>query len=132
MKHFVSLTKYAYGIALLVVFIILACIIFKDYGVSWDEKEQREIGYVTYNHVLKGENELFNSSDKSHGVAFELTLIFVEKALHLTDAWDVAYSRHLVTHLLFLLGCFCGYILIYRLFNNNVLACIGFLILVVL
>jgi hypothetical protein len=54
----------------------------------------------------------------------------MEKTFHLTEQGAIYNARHLVTHLLFLLSAFFGYVLFYRLFRNHWLACLGFLLLV--
>jgi 4-amino-4-deoxy-L-arabinose transferase-like glycosyltransferase len=53
----------------------------------------------------------------------------MEKWLHLEDARDIYLARHLATHLFFLLGVFCGYLLAWRLFKDRFIACLAFLML---
>lgn len=97
--------------------------------MSWDESVQRNLGMVTYDYVVKGDKSLAAYHDRGLGTGFELPLIFIEKAVHLTDSRDIYLARHIVTHIFFLLGVFCGYILTLRLFKNQFIACLGYILL---
>ncbi len=115
------------GIVLLIVSMVISLSIYKDYGLSWDEDLQRDIGLANYHYVFSGD-PLVN--EKDHGPGFELPLIIIEKALGLKDSRDIYFMRHLVQNMFFLLSMFCGYILMYHVFKKQSLACLGFLILV--
>ena len=120
-----------------IIFILLAGVLvlgfktYKDYGISWDEGDQRNLGLTTYNYLFHGVDSIKHCSNKIYGVAFELPLIFVEKIFNLTDTRDLYLMRHLLTHLFFLLGAFAFYLLIDHLYNNKLLANSGFLLLTV-
>lgn len=102
---------------------------YPDYGLAWDEHTQHEIGMVSYNYLVHGDDVLLNYLDKDYGVAFELPLIFLEKIFGLEDTRSIYQMRHLVAHLFFLFCLFCGYWLIYRLFKNQWLAAFGVLLI---
>jgi hypothetical protein len=103
---------------------------YKDYGVAWDEPVQRDIAAVSYNYVFKGDTSLETYRDRDYGVAFELPLLAVEKALGLSDTSDIYLFRHLAVHCFFLLAAFVAYFLFHSLYRSRLLACLGFLILV--
>jgi Dolichyl-phosphate-mannose-protein mannosyltransferase len=117
------------GVVLLVICIFIALSVYKDYGISWDENAQRKIGALTYDYITKGDKTLLTYEMRGLGTGFELPLIYVEKWLGYEDRHDIFPARHLVTHLFFLIGVFCGYILALRLFKNQFLACLTFLML---
>jgi hypothetical protein len=98
--------------------------------VSWDEQIQREIGIVSFDYIAVNDHKLDTYIERDHGAGFEIVLIFIERTLHLEDSSDIYLMRHLASNLFFLVACFFGYILCYRLFRNNVIACIGFLMFV--
>ena len=76
-----------------------------------------------------GNNDAFlDSWDRNYGVAFELLLLVFERLLGLEDSRHIYLSRHLLTHLFFLVGGFFCYLLAYRLFNNRLLACFALLL----
>lgn len=123
------LRRYLPGTIILAALLIAGLATYRDYGISWDEPAQRLVGTVNYDYVFHGDKRLFIFDDKRYGPGFELPLICIEKALHLTDTRDIYLMRHLADHLFFLLGAFFGYLLCYRLFKSQFIACTGFLML---
>ena len=103
---------------------------FDDYGISWDEERQHDIGDVSYNYVFNDDNTLLNFKDRDYGVAFELPLILIERFFNLTDSREIYLSRHLATHAFYLLAAYCCFVLIDTLYNNKLLATVGFLLMV--
>ena len=102
-----------------VISLVIGLWIYRDFGLSWDEPQQRQIGYNTYDYIASGDRGAFDAfEDKDYGVAFELPLVVLERALRLEDTRDVYFMRHLVTHLCFLLGAFCMYLLAFRATGN--------------
>lgn len=124
-----KLAPYFPGIILFFAALFLGLIVLKDYGVAWDEPLQRGPGLLSYNYVFHGDKDLFLKPTDNHGAGFELPLIIIEKWLKLTDKRDIYMMRHVVTHVLFLLGAFAAYALSYRLFKNKFLAIFAFLFL---
>lgn len=122
--------QYRPGVVLFVIFLIIGLICYKDYGVSFDEPEQRRIGTVSYNYVMQGDDSLMRFYNRAYGVGFELPLILMEKGLKLETSRSIYLARHIVSHLFFLVSAFCMYVLCYRLFRSRLLACAGFLLLV--
>ena len=125
-----GLKKHVAAIVIFTVSVVIGLSTYRDYGVAWDDTTQREIGTVSYNYVFNGDEALLGYADKDYGVGFELPLIILEKQLDLSDTRDIFLMRHLVTHLFFLVSMFAGYLLIYRLFRNRLVACMGFVMLV--
>jgi hypothetical protein len=107
----------------------LGFIVFGDYGIAWDEPLQREIGTHSYDYVFKGDRSLNDFKNRDYGVAVELPLIFLEKALRLKDTRDIYRMRHLTVHLFFLLCAFAFYLLIWILYRSKPLAICGYLML---
>ncbi len=122
--------NYFPGIIIFALCILLSLYSYKDHGIGWDESIQREIGTVSYNYIVKDDHTLDTYSNREYGTGFEIPLVALEKVFGLQDTRDIYLMRHLVSHLFFLLACFSGYILCYRLFRNNVIACMGFLLFV--
>ena len=121
-----KLFAYLPGILLFTIALFIGLHTYQDYGISWDEHWQREFGNISYNYVFKGDKALLTYPYGYYGVGLELPLMCIEKWFNLTDTRDVYLMRHEVTHVLFLLSAFAGYLLVLRLFKNNVLASIGF------
>ncbi len=107
----------------LVLFLLAGIAVLDDYGVAWDEKKQRRITEANLSYILGSHDGLqLKQKDKHYGVAFELPLLLTERLLGLEDTRTIYLSRHLLTHLFFLLGGLCCYLLAVRLFNNRILA----------
>jgi hypothetical protein len=127
------------GVLLLLISIIIGLLTYKNYGISYDEARQRDIGLTTYNYVFHGDRSLLDLTqtwpltlqDRYYGTTFEVPLIVIEKAFRLNDSRDIYLMRHLVTHLFFLFSAFVFFLLIDYLYKSKLLAAIGFLLLVV-
>jgi hypothetical protein len=119
------------GFILLAGALIIGLKTYKSYGINWDDQVQRGIGTVSYNFLFHGDDSLNHYCYKEYGTGFELPLVIIEKALNLQDNRDVFFMRHLVTHLFFLLGAFAFFLLIDYLYDDKLLASIGFLMYVV-
>lgn len=117
------------GIILLILAVYSGITVYQDFGIAWDEPIQREIGWVNYSYIFHNDPTLHHYADKDHGVGFEMPLIFLEKALDISDPREVFLMRHLVAHLFFLMGCFLFYLLAQRLFQNQWLSVLAFLML---
>ncbi len=127
MKGF--LRTYYPGILLTLFMGVIALFTFKDYGISWDERIQREIGMVSYDYINKGDSRLFSYDARDHGTGFELPLVYMEQWLHITESRQLYLARHLATHLFFLFGVFCGYVLALRLYRRQGIAILAFFML---
>jgi hypothetical protein len=97
------------------VFFIIGAAVYDDYGISFDETLQRNLGELTYNYAFEGNNEYLKYQDKDYGVAFELPLVIIEKVLKLEDSRDIYLMRHFVNFLLF----FISTIFFYRLCRQH-------------
>jgi hypothetical protein len=124
-----SIKRYL-GFLLFLTLLVIGIRTYKTYGVSWDEREQRTIGMVSYNYLTHGDNTLRHYSNNVYGVGVELPLVLVEKVLGMNDMRSIFWMRHLLTHLLFLFGALAFFLLIDDLYKNKLLATIGFLMLV--
>lgn len=124
------LKKNYIGSLLLFLFVTIAIFSFEDYGIAWDEPAQRNIGLVNMAYILGSNDRLMTFVDNDHGSGFEITLVLFERIFKLNESSTIYSFRHLISHLLFLMGCFCFFLLINNLFNNQILAAFGFLILV--
>lgn len=118
-----------WSVVLFLPIIIIGLLNFSDYGMSWDEPAQHEIGQVSYDYLTKGK-DFSDFKNADYGVGFELPLIFIEKKLALQDISDVFKMRHLVSHLFFILCLYFGFWLIYNLFGSVWLAAVGVLLFV--
>ena len=101
-----------------------------EYGRGVDELIQREVAWDNLRYILGqvGSIDTHFPHDRWYGVAFELPLLLAEEVLGSDDYYDVHRLRLTVTHLLFLVGGFFCYLLVYRLFNNRLIAIFALLL----
>ena len=105
-------------------FLIAGLAIVDDYGASLDTMSyQRLVPINTVNYVLHGDQTLLQTHDRFYGAAFEAPLLLLtEWVLRLEDPRHVYLARHVLTHLLFLIGGFCCYLLAWRLSGDRLAA----------
>ena len=117
--RFHSLALIAYAL-----FLIAGLAIVDDYGVSIDTGNQRAIALSTFNYVLHDNpGRLRVAPERFYGAAFEAPLfLLTERVLGLEDPRHVYLARHVLTHLFFLLGGFCCYLLAFRLSGDRLAA----------
>jgi hypothetical protein len=121
--------KHIIAIVIFIFSIIIGLIIYKDYGISWDDYLQRNTGLVSYNYVFHGNDSIKTYEHRVYGVGFTLPLVIIEKILNLKDSRDIYLMRHLVFHIFFLISAFVFYLLIYILYRNRFLGILGYLML---
>ena len=114
-----------HSLALIVgsLFLITGLAIVDDYGISWDTGGQRFVAINTVNHVLHNDQTLLEIDvDRFYGAALELPLFLLERALGLEDPRHIHLARYVLTHLFFLIGGFCCYLLARRLSGDRLVA----------
>ena len=114
-----------HSLALIVCALFLAAglAIVDDYGVPPDTGGQRLVAINTVNYVLYDDQTLLRTHDRFYGAAFEAPLLLLtEQALGLDDPRHVYLTRHVLTHLFFLIGGFCCYLLALRLSGDRLVA----------
>jgi hypothetical protein len=114
-------------------FLLVGIMIFRDYGVAWDELYQREIGSASLNYIVKGDRALLTHKDRIFGLFFETMLAAAEKTIkHFSlDIKYVYFTRHALVFLIFYIGVFFFYRLCKYRFNSWKVGLLGasFLIL---
>ena len=106
------------------VYLIVGLLVFRDYGMSWDEELNRiATALPEYNYVFHGEDKkLVESSEKYHGPAFELLLFFAERAMNLTDTRPIYFLRHFLTFFFFWLSSVFFFLLAKNIFKKDGIA----------
>ena len=136
-KIFSTIVNEKYFFLLLSLYFITGLIIFSDYGISWDEVNERYSGFVTLNEIYKKLNlnilqdypDLSNYIYREYGVLFNLPLAFLEDFAGIKDIKDVFLLRHLINFLIFFLGSAYFYFTL-RIYYSQTISIIGFLFLI--
>ena len=107
----------------LALFLVVGLAVLDDYGVSHDAGRQRGIAVANARYATGDRDALYGltKADHLYGVAFEAPLLLVERAFRLGDSRSVHLTRHLLTHLFFLVGGLFAYLLARRLFGARAL-----------
>jgi Dolichyl-phosphate-mannose-protein mannosyltransferase len=122
--------KYTSIALFLLALLLLGLSIYRDYGISWDEANQRLTGAVTVKYLAEMFHipasigprtqrvpSLADYRDRDYGVAFEAPAFALEQIFPLTDSRDIYMFRHLLTFLVF----FGGVCAVYRLSERRFL-----------
>ena len=111
------------GLIVFALFLVASLAIVDDYGVPPDTGGQRLVAINTVNYVLHDDRTLLRTHDRFYGAALELPLLLLtERILGLEDPRHVYLARHVLTHLFFLIGGFCCYLLAWRLSGDRLVA----------
>src|SRR5687767_11963081 len=99
--------------------LIVCLVLYKDYGISWDEPAQRLLGIDSYEYVHGGDKNYLESRDRVYGVGFEMPLIYLEKLMNLKDTRDIFLLRHFSYFFFFSFACFLFFRLNLKLFKKT-------------
>ncbi len=109
----------------------IGLVIFKDYGIPWDEPWLRHIGGDAVLYILNLDQSYLTDPAKYHGQIFEMLLIAIEAVLNLTDSERALFfMRHLVTFLSFYIGVIFFYLLCKYRFHSWKIGLLGCLFLI--
>ena len=111
----------------LALFLAAGLAIMDDYSVISDAVFQRQNAEANLGYLAGGDfrtylNDLFIDHDKFYGMAVEVPLLLAGQAFGVEDPRATFLSRHLITHLFFLVGGLFAYMLARRLFDSRLLA----------
>jgi hypothetical protein len=109
--------------------LVLGLTVFADYGISWDEPAQRDLGNANWNYIIHGDHALFDLVTRNYGPFMEMIEISPEKIFHLTDEKTIFISRHLINYLIFWLGTIFLFLLGKEIFKNRWYALLAVLML---
>ena len=117
----------AWGLCAL--FLIAGLAVVGDYSALASPAGQRNDATDTLNYVLHGDPTLLRNHDRFYGVVFELPqllltdlFLLMERALGLEAPRHVYLINNILTHLFFLIGGFCCYLLALRLSGDRLIA----------
>ncbi len=109
----------ALALAAALLFAAAGALVLDDYGVIPDELVQRHIA-IGYADFIAGDDAAVPADyNRFYGVAFELPLLLLERALGLQDSRAVYLLRHALSHLVFIAGGAVGALLAWRLFGSR-------------
>ncbi|MCK6650156.1 MAG: glycosyltransferase family 39 protein, partial [Bacteroidia bacterium] len=121
-----------FTISLFAFYFIVGLFTFSDYGLSWDENSQwKNNGHANYNFIFHDdERTLLDGIDKYHGPAFELVLVFIEKAFSMQELRSIFLMRHFITFFTFFISAIVFFFLSKKIFKKDLIALLGTLMYV--
>lgn len=115
--------------SLFALFALMGVVLVGDYYyVTYDEFDSRHLAIATLSYIAGADDILLQHHIQTYGVAFEVLLLFVERLLGLEDLQKIYLTRHLLTHLFFLVGGLFCYLLVRRMGGSRVVALFAMLL----
>ena len=118
---------WAHAAAVCALFAIAGVAALDDYGVPSDENFHRRTTATVADYTLGVSEEPPHGHDRYYGLAFEMPLLLLERALGLQDTRHIYLTRHLIMHLLFITGGFVCGMLAYRMLGSGWIALLAIL-----
>ncbi len=119
-------------VAFFVAFLLVGLLVFKDYGISWDEFPTRHFGIMYVDHLVPTPAALDSvraeggPAYERFGPFFEIVLVRAERLLQPMDIRTLFFRRHLATFLMFFAGVVIFHRFLRRRFGPglSLLACV--------
>ncbi|HYV91113.1 MAG TPA: glycosyltransferase family 39 protein [Chitinophagales bacterium] len=111
--------------------LLIGIFIYKDYGIAWDEPQQRRLGLATWDYVTGTNDDLLHTDNLYHNPFTELLAVLPEKIFHPDGERAIYKSRHLFNFIFCWVGLIFFYLLALRIFRDYhyaILSCILFLL----
>ena len=119
---------WAQALAICALFAVAGVAALDDYGVTWNELDQRRIAIANADYIVAGATDsLYHRDYRYYGVVIEMPLLLAERALGLQDSRPIYLTRHLLTHLFFIAGGFACAMLAYRMVGSRWIALLAML-----
>ena len=100
-----------------------------DYGVVGDDGLLRYFATINADYIATGNTDRLYLLDYRHyGMAYEMPLLLVDRALGLQDNRLIYLTRHLITHLFFIASGFACGMLAYRMLGSRWIALLAMLL----
>ena len=124
-----SFPHWVWPLAVCAAFIAVGLLVLDDYPVTSDAVfYQRPLAIKVFDFALGDADALPTDHNKFYGAAFEVLPLLVERIAGLDDTRSIYLTRHLMTHLLFIAGGFCCYLLAYRMTGSRLLGLFAMLL----
>ncbi len=114
------------------VLLIIGLFIYDDYGISWDEPLQHQVGLATSDYIAGSNNDLLGNDNCYLNPFIAWLEVLPEKLLNLNNERDIFLSRHLFNFLFCWVGLIFFYLLARKIFRHYHLALIACLIYILM
>ena len=115
-------------ILIFLLYLITGVLIYDDYGISWDETDNRRLGFISLNYLrelfsldiyqgFEHDDLAYMYSTKQYGVIFDLPMAFIEKLFNIEDPRNYFLLRHFFNFLIFYIATIFFYLLLKKRFS---------------
>lgn len=118
----------ALALGVCLVFAAVGVGVLDDYGLGADVMHQRDLAIANADYILGNPYVFPNEHGRFYGVVFELPLLLTERIPGIQDSREIYLTRHLLTHLFFIVGGFCCGLLAYGMFGSRWVALLAMLL----
>ncbi len=112
------------------IFLIIGILSVKDYGITWDENSQKNLGISAIKLLLRNDRSIYGHINKYHGTTFTLILTIIERIFNINNTSTVFILRHYATFILFYTSVIFFYFLCRNIFKSWKLGLLGSVFLV--
>ena len=120
---------WVWPLAVCAVFVAVGVLVLEDYAVVGDTIGHQRPIVANVVALARGDADAtFFGPNRLYGVAFEILPFLAEQAFAADDTRGIYLSRHLITHLFYIIGGFCGYLLAYRMTGSRLLGLFAMLL----
>ena len=128
-RRMTAYPHWVWPLAVVAGFLAVGVTVLDDYVITSDAVfYQRPLAIKTLDFALGDADALPTDHNKFYGAAFEVLPLLVERLAGLDDTRSIYLTRHLMTHLFFLVGGFCCYLLAYRMTGSRLLGLFAMLL----
>ncbi len=119
---------------LFLVYFVAGISVYKDYGVSTDEPDERESTFINIKYAMDflgleglegAHGDLENYDYRYYGISMQIFPAILEWAMHFPGDPVIYYIRHLWTFLVCYAGYVCFYLMCRRVFQSSWLSLLG-------
>lgn len=110
-----------------VILLGLGVFVYQDYGLTWDDLAQVEIGELNYKYVFEGDEALLTFKNRYYGPVFEMLLYRITRDMADPQRF---FMRHFLIFSLFVIGLFFFYLLGKRITKNWAAGLLGCVLII--
>ena len=128
-KGFLFVQSRSFILLFFIALILYGCMVYTDYGISWDEPLVSRHGLVIWDYVFHSDDTLLSDRARYHGSIIPFLVVLLEKSFSGLESQTLYYFRHLCSYLFYVFGLFFFYRLCFFAFCSRVWSLVSLLFL---
>jgi len=98
-----------------IIFLIVGVFSVNNYGYTYDEDNQRDLGIQAVDLILKNDQAIYSATNKYHGSSFTIIADIIERTFRISNLF---FIRHCLTFFLFFASLIFFYFLCKKIFKS--------------